>query len=84
MAKIKANKRPIHVKKDTRWFLGTCSSCRAPKVAVTKVLSSQVCDGCLSGVTSYENPVKEVTGGNDASTVVPIQAVPTQDPAVSS
>jgi hypothetical protein len=49
MAKLKANKRPLKQKKDTRIFEGTCSNCRSKKVPVIKVANAQVCvDSCLS------------------------------------
>lgn len=55
MAKLKANKRPVKRKLDTRVFIGTCSNCRRKQVDVTKVGSAQVClDKCLSGVDYKE------------------------------
>lgn len=59
MAKIKANKRPIQRKRDTRIFEGTCSNCSLKKVDVTKVGSAQVClDKCLNGIIDYSHPTQ--------------------------
>ena len=50
MAKIKANKRPVKIRRKNRnrTFTGTCSNCGDKKVDIIKVGSIQVClDKCL-------------------------------------
>lgn len=52
MAHIKANKRPVKRKRDGRFFIGTCSNCKANKVEVTKAGNAQICTSkCLDGVS---------------------------------
>lgn len=59
MAKLKANKKPVHRKTDNKPFIGTCSNCRITRTEVVKVRGSQVCTSkCLGGV-SYAAPEPE-------------------------
>jgi hypothetical protein len=62
MAKLKANRRPVKHRPDTRTFIGTCSNCRDEKVILMKVKHAQVCvKKCLGGVTFPEPEVREAS-----------------------